>query len=69
MATLFSDVSTIDDMLKYAKGITKKEIAHQLDKAFPFFNYSKETGLTSYHNYTKKEMLSTCLQFKVNPKN
>ena len=58
---------TFDEIKVYAKGITKSEIAAQLDKKSPLFNYNVESGLTSYHNYTRDELLRHCIQFDVDP--
>ena len=49
------------------KGITKREIALRLDKSNPLSNYSAETGMTSYHNYTREELLRHCIRFGVDP--
>lgn len=57
----------LTDLLPLVVGITKKEIASQLDKGNPLFNFSVETGLTSYHNYTRNELLKTCIQFGIDP--
>jgi len=60
--------SSFDELVKNSKGVTKKEIAIQLDNSDPFFNYSAEEGLTSYKNYSREQLLKTCFQNKVNPK-
>ena len=65
----FTEVKTIDDLLVYAKGVTKKEIAIALDKAIVTFNFSAESGLTSYKNYTKFDLLVNCLAYKIDPIN
>lgn len=36
--------------------LTKKQIAIALDKANPLFNFSAESGLTSYKNYTLRDL-------------
>lgn len=56
---------TLDQLLPLVKGITKKEIAIALDKKSPLFSYSVEFGATSYHNYTRDELLRHCIQFDV----
>jgi hypothetical protein len=58
---------TLEQLKPLVKGITKKEIALQLDKKSPLFNYSVESGLSSYHNYTRDELLRHCIQFDVDP--
>ena len=58
---------TLQELKNISIGITKKEIAMQLDKSSSLFNYNVESGLTSYHNYTRDELLLHCLQFNVNP--
>lgn len=58
---------TLTELLPTVIGITKKEIAMQLDKSNSLFNYAAETGLTSYHNYTRNELLQTCLDLNVDP--
>jgi hypothetical protein len=45
--------------------MTKKQIAAKLDQAQPSFNYSVEKGITSYHNYTKKELIETAIRFGI----
>ena len=58
---------TIKQLLPKVAGITKKEIALQLDKNNKLFNYSAESGLTSYRNYTRNELLETCILFGIDP--
>ena len=58
---------TLQELQATCVGITKKEIAMQLDKHNPLFNFSAETGLTSYHHYTRDELLKHCLQWDVDP--
>lgn len=60
-------MSTLNELLPKVIGITKKEIALQLDKSNSLFNYSAESGLTSYRNYTRSELLEHCIKFNVNP--
>lgn len=48
-------------------GITKAEIAGQLDKNNPLFNFSAEAGLTSYRNYSRDELLLICLENNIDP--
>lgn len=54
-------------LLPLIKGITKKEIALQLDSTYAMFNYASESGATSYHNYTRNELLTTCIMWDVCP--
>lgn len=44
---------------------TKKEIAVILDRSNPLFNFSCETGLTSYHNYNKAQLVAIANQHKI----
>jgi hypothetical protein len=58
---------TLQEIKQKTVGITKKEIAIQLDNGCSSFNYSVEKGATSYNNYTRDELLETCLQFNIDP--
>lgn len=57
----------VKELLPSMVGITKKEIAMQLDAANKLFNYSAETGKTSYHNYTRHQLIETCVRFNIDP--
>lgn len=52
--------------IKAMQAMTKKQIAQKMDDQVPTFNYSVETGPTSYNNYTRDELLTTCVEFKIN---
>lgn len=58
---------TIDEMKSISVGITKLELALNLDSKDPLFNFSSETGPNSYKNYTRDELLSYCIKFGVDP--
>lgn len=57
----------LQQLLPLVVGITKKDIALQLDKFSPLFNFSSETGLTSYRNYTRNDLLIICINYRVDP--
>jgi len=59
--------TTLSTLLPRVIGITKKEIALQLDKNNPLFDFSAETGKSSYHNYTRNQLLEICIQFNIDP--
>lgn len=65
-STMLTTSLQFEDLKRACVGITKKEIAIQLDSN-PLFNYSVESGLTSYHKYTRDELLKHCVQFNISP--
>lgn len=56
---------TLENLLPSVMGITKKEIAIELDKNNPSFNFSTETGATSYNNYTRNELIEISIKFGI----
>lgn len=61
-------METLQSLQAKTIGITKKEIAIQMDKKIQQFNFSAESGLTSYKNYSRNELLEICLKFNLTPK-
>ena len=57
----------LNDLLPLVVGTTKKEIASRLDSKNSLFLFSVETGITSYHNYNRNELLEICIKFGVDP--
>lgn len=55
----------LEDLLPLIIGITKKELAIALDAKSPLFNYSVESGPTSYKNYSRTDLIEHCVQFGV----
>lgn len=60
-------MTVLEQLLPKVAGITKKEIAVQLDKGNPLFHFNTETGLTSYYNYTRHFLLQQCIDFDIDP--
>lgn len=57
----------IEELLPLIVGTTKKELAAALDKANPLFSFNTESGLSSYHNYTRNELVRHCITWGVDP--
>lgn len=58
---------TLSTLLPRVIGLTKKEIALQLDKNNPLFDFSRESGKSSYRNYSRNQLLEICIQFNIDP--
>lgn len=55
----------IATLIPFLVGITKKEIAHQLDLRGYGFNFSTERGLTSYNNYDRDELIQIAIDHDI----
>lgn len=46
-------------------GVTKQEMAEQLDRYDPAFNFGVEKGKTSYHMYKRDELIEIAIKYNV----
>jgi hypothetical protein len=65
---VYSQHMSLEQLTEYAKGITKRELAIQLDAYSPVHNFSAERGLTSYKRYSREQLLEICHKLRINPR-